>query len=266
MRRHDPDSRDGARARRHVTLPTPNGVLTRDGRLLFGTRIARLFGYGFLSVVLVLYLVAIGFGALEVGLLLTLTLVGDAAISLWLTTHADRIGRRRVLLAGAGLMIVAGDRVRPLARLLGPDPGRDHRRHQPQRQRGRPVPRGRAGRPVADGHRPAADARLRLVQPGGLVRDRLRVAGGGAARRDAAGGRREPARQLPRHHRRLRADRGHPGRALRHALARHRGAAGDRRLGRRAALASTVPAASWRACRRSSAWTPSPAASSSRAS
>ena len=79
---------------------TPLAVLTRDGRLLFATRIARLFGYGFLSVVLVLYLVEIGFGAFEVGLLLTLTLVGDAAISLWLTTHADRIGRRRVLLVG----------------------------------------------------------------------------------------------------------------------------------------------------------------------
>ena len=87
---------------------TATGVLTRDGRLLFGTRIARLFGYGFLSVVLVLYLVAIGFGALQVGLILTLTLVGDAVITLWLTTHADRIGRRRTLLAGAGLMILAG--------------------------------------------------------------------------------------------------------------------------------------------------------------
>ncbi len=84
------------------------GVLTRDGRLLFGTRIARLFGYGFLSVVLVLYLVAVGFGAFQVGLILTLTLVGDAVITLWLTTHADRIGRRRTLLAGAGLMILAG--------------------------------------------------------------------------------------------------------------------------------------------------------------
>ena len=87
---------------------TPLSLLTRDGRLLFATRIARLFGYGFLSVVLVLYLVAIGFDALQVGVLLTLTLIGDAAISLWLTTHADRIGRRRVLLVGAGLMVLAG--------------------------------------------------------------------------------------------------------------------------------------------------------------
>jgi MFS family permease len=91
-----------------VVRPVSTATLTRDGRLLFATRITRLFGYGFLSVVLVLYLVAIGFGAFETGLLLTLTLVGDAAISLWLTTHADRIGRRRVLIAGAGLMVLAG--------------------------------------------------------------------------------------------------------------------------------------------------------------
>ena len=44
-------------------------------------------GHGFLSVVLVLCLVAIGIGALGVGVLLTRTLVGDPTISLWLTTH-----------------------------------------------------------------------------------------------------------------------------------------------------------------------------------
>jgi len=80
----------------------------RDILLLFTTRGLRLFGYGFLSVVLVLYLTALGYSGGEVGLLLALTLLGDAAISLWLTTHADRIGRRRVLIAGAGLMLVAG--------------------------------------------------------------------------------------------------------------------------------------------------------------
>jgi MFS family permease len=83
-------------------------TLTTDGRLLFGTRIARLFAYGFLSVVLVLYLVEAGLSAEQIGLLLTLTLVGDTAISLWITTHADRLGRRRMLQAGAGLMVFAG--------------------------------------------------------------------------------------------------------------------------------------------------------------
>jgi len=82
--------------------------LTSDGRILFTTRIARLFGYGFLSVVLVLYLTQLGLSETEVGLLLTLTLMGDTAVSLWITTQADRIGRRRMLLVGALLMVLAG--------------------------------------------------------------------------------------------------------------------------------------------------------------
>ncbi len=79
-----------------------------DLRLLFATRILRLFAYGFLSVVLVLYLAAAGLSQHQIALLLTLTLVGDAAVSLWITTSADRIGRKRMLLLGALLMILAG--------------------------------------------------------------------------------------------------------------------------------------------------------------
>jgi len=82
--------------------------LDRDGRLLFAMRTARMFGYGFLAVVLVLYLVAVGLDPLTVGIVLTMTLIGDTVISLWLTTNADRLGRRRVLVAGAALMILAG--------------------------------------------------------------------------------------------------------------------------------------------------------------
>ena len=82
--------------------------LDRNGRLLFAMRTLRMFGYGFLAVVLVLYLAANGLDPLAVGIVLTLTLIGDTVISLWLTTHADRFGRRRVLVAGAALMILAG--------------------------------------------------------------------------------------------------------------------------------------------------------------
>ncbi len=80
----------------------------RDIRLLFSTRIVRLFCYGFLSVVLALYLAQAGLSEKQIGLLFTLTLAGDAGITLWLTTSADRFGRRRTLLAGALLMIGAG--------------------------------------------------------------------------------------------------------------------------------------------------------------
>jgi MFS family permease len=82
--------------------------VTRDAWLLFAARAVRMSGYGALGVILVLYLAAAGLDAGEIGILLTLTLVGDTLISLWLTTHADRIGRRRTLVIGAVLMAAAG--------------------------------------------------------------------------------------------------------------------------------------------------------------
>lgn len=80
----------------------------RDIVLLFATRIIRMFCYGSLAVVLVLYLTEAGLTATQVGLLFTLTLIGDAGISLWLTTHADGFGRKRTLLIGALLMMGVG--------------------------------------------------------------------------------------------------------------------------------------------------------------
>ena len=82
--------------------------LSGDIRLLFAARIVRLFAYGFVSVVLALYLAARGLSEWGIGLLLSATLLGDAAITLWLTTIADRFGRRRTLLLGAVLMVLAG--------------------------------------------------------------------------------------------------------------------------------------------------------------
>ncbi|MEO5885933.1 MAG: MFS transporter [Candidatus Limnocylindrales bacterium] len=82
--------------------------LGQDGRTLFLLRTLRMFGYGFLAVILVLYLAASGLDPLAIGLVLTLTLVGDAIVSLWLTTNADRVGRRHVLVLGSGLVVLAG--------------------------------------------------------------------------------------------------------------------------------------------------------------
>src|SRR5512145_1610706 len=81
---------------------------SRDITLLFAARIVRLFAYGALSVVLALYLEHAGMSTGAIGLLFTLTLAGDAGITLWITTTADRIGRRRMLALGAGLMVLAG--------------------------------------------------------------------------------------------------------------------------------------------------------------
>jgi MFS family permease len=88
-------------------MPLPTSA-PRDFTLLFAARMVRLFAYGFLAVVLVLYLRALGYSEARVGVLLAFTLLGDAAISLTLSTRADRLGRQRMLLLGAGLMVFGG--------------------------------------------------------------------------------------------------------------------------------------------------------------
>ncbi len=87
---------------------SPLGHLTSDAWLLFVTRFTRLFAYGALSVVLVFYLTGLGLTESQTGLLFTLTLAGDIVVSLFLTTAADRIGRRRMLVVGSLLMAGAG--------------------------------------------------------------------------------------------------------------------------------------------------------------
>lgn len=89
-------------------MPMVLRTLTSDGWLLFVTRFGRLFAYGSLSVILVFYLVGLGLTETQTGLVLTLTLVGDVVVSLYLTTRADRIGRRRMLIVGSLLMAGAG--------------------------------------------------------------------------------------------------------------------------------------------------------------
>src|SRR5215213_3818764 len=84
------------------------GSLTPDGRLLFATRVVRMAAYGTLSVVLALYLTEIGLKEVQIGLLLSLTLFGDVIISAVITSVTDRVGRRYMLMLGAGLMVLAG--------------------------------------------------------------------------------------------------------------------------------------------------------------
>jgi MFS family permease len=58
--------------------------------------------------VLVLYLARVGLTTAQIGLLLSLTLIGDSVISLWITTTADRYGRKKMLILGAVLMTFSG--------------------------------------------------------------------------------------------------------------------------------------------------------------
>src|SRR5499433_4137622 len=89
-------------------LPEALATLGADAWLFFVTRFIRLFAYVSLSVILVFYLVGLGLTESQSGLVLTLTLVGDIVVSLYLTTRADRLGRRWILVVGAILMAAAG--------------------------------------------------------------------------------------------------------------------------------------------------------------
>ena|SRR2546425_914585 len=89
-------------------IPSVLRTLSHDGWLLFVARFARFFAYGSLSVILVFYLVGLGLTEAQSGLVLALTLVGDVIVSLYLTTRADRNGRRRMLIVGSVLMTAAG--------------------------------------------------------------------------------------------------------------------------------------------------------------
>ncbi|MCU7497625.1 MAG: MFS transporter [Ignavibacteria bacterium] len=82
--------------------------IKKNIRILFIARTIRLFAYGFISVILVLYLAAIGLKEYEIGVLLTLTLLGDVVISFWITTNADNFSRRKMLIAGSILMAAGG--------------------------------------------------------------------------------------------------------------------------------------------------------------
>ena len=82
--------------------------LSRDGGLLFATCGVRSFAYGFLSVVLGLYLDAIGLDKAAIGWIFTAALAGGAVMTVVLTAVADSFGRRTLLILGALLMALAG--------------------------------------------------------------------------------------------------------------------------------------------------------------
>jgi MFS family permease len=82
--------------------------LSKDGKLLLVARILRTYAYGFLSVILAIYLKLIGFNDLYIGFILTATLVNSVIFTLIASFYADRIGRRKVLILYSALMSVSG--------------------------------------------------------------------------------------------------------------------------------------------------------------
>ena len=82
--------------------------LERDGRLLLVAKMVRMFAYGFLSVILAIYLKLIGFDDFLIGLILTTTLLNSVIFTLVASFYADKVGRRKFLVLYAALMSVSG--------------------------------------------------------------------------------------------------------------------------------------------------------------
>src|SRR4030095_3251696 len=91
--------------------------LNPDGRRLLITRVLRTFGYGYLAVVLAIYLEPLCLDNFLIGALLTAALAGSALMNVFWSIKADTFGRRRtvalmgVLRLCAGVVFVVTDNV-----------------------------------------------------------------------------------------------------------------------------------------------------------
>ncbi|KIW74808.1 hypothetical protein Z517_11578 [Fonsecaea pedrosoi CBS 271.37] len=80
----------------------------RNAWLIILARSCRMFAYGTNSLILAIFFSALNYSDHQIGIFMTLTLLGDVFLGTFLTLIADRVGRRRVLMAGSVLMILSG--------------------------------------------------------------------------------------------------------------------------------------------------------------
>jgi len=87
---------------------TPVSWLSPDGWRLLVARALRTFAYGYLSVVLGIYLDRLGFDATHIGIVLAAAIGGSAVMTIGWSLLADRYGRRRTVATMAVLMALGG--------------------------------------------------------------------------------------------------------------------------------------------------------------
>ena len=82
--------------------------LSTDGRRLLAARALRTFAYGYLGVVLALYLEALGIEEALIGVILAAAIAGSTLMTIGWSLAADRYGRRRTSVTMAALMALGG--------------------------------------------------------------------------------------------------------------------------------------------------------------
>jgi MFS family permease len=83
-------------------------LLNADVLAIFTAKSVRTFAYGYLGILLPLYLADLGLSAAGVGTFVTLTLVASAALTWGVRLPAERLGTRAALLLLALLSVIAG--------------------------------------------------------------------------------------------------------------------------------------------------------------
>lgn len=83
-------------------------TISTDGRWLLAARVLRTFGYGFLAVIIGLYLAALGLDDLWIGVIVAAAILGSAVMTVGWSLAADRFGRRRTVMIMAVLMCAGG--------------------------------------------------------------------------------------------------------------------------------------------------------------
>lgn len=82
--------------------------LSKDGKMILSARVARTFAYGFLSIIIGIYLKLTGFSEIQIGIVLSATLVNSVIFTLLASFYADRIGRKKILIIYGVLMGISG--------------------------------------------------------------------------------------------------------------------------------------------------------------
>ena len=82
--------------------------ITKDGKLILIARLVRNFSYGFLSIILAIYLRLVGLDSFLVGIVLTASLLNGIIFTLLASFYVDQIGRRKMLIIYSGLMSLSG--------------------------------------------------------------------------------------------------------------------------------------------------------------
>ncbi len=81
--------------------------ISKDGKLILAAKLVRTFSYGFLSIILGIYLKLIGFDEILIGVILTATLVNSIIFNLFSSIYADRVGRKNMLITYGSLMVIS---------------------------------------------------------------------------------------------------------------------------------------------------------------